>query len=154
MEEIITDGFVSAGEPILVTDIPDVSAKESPWKAEHPDGTIEAFSLGFVKGAARVTTLHAILVVALQDKTDLMKECRGWGGMGLGQECTQVCTVHSDNNRIHPDQRPAWGSHPNDKCSTQDRCPRGGPTQATIRFNPGQKPTGDPTRRPPRPEAR
>ena len=55
----------------------------SPWKKDHPENTTEAFSQGCVKGAARSCTLHAILVVALDDKVNL-KQNPGQGGAEWG----------------------------------------------------------------------
>ena len=95
LEEIITDGFVSAGEPLLLTELHgEWDPVVSPWKKDHPENTIEAFSLGFVKGAARICTLHAILVVALDDKVNL-KQDPGQGGAERG-------------GGSHPDQRSGW----------------------------------------------
>lgn len=76
LEEMATDGFVSTGEPILVRAIQKDTVMDGPWKVDHPEDTIGAFSLGFVKGAARICTLHAIICVALEDRVDLKKDRR------------------------------------------------------------------------------
>ena len=98
LEEIVTDGFVSAGEPILVTAIQKDTVLDCPWKQDHPEDTIGAFGLGFVKGAARICTLHAIILVALEDRVDLKKDrwvvLVGWrvGGErkhGRWQRCSE-----------------------------------------------------------------
>ena len=88
LEEIVTDGFVSAGEPILVTAIPKDTVPDGPWKQDHLHDIIGAFGLGFVKGAARVCTLHAIIRMAWEDRVDLKKDrwavLGGWGVGGRG----------------------------------------------------------------------
>jgi hypothetical protein len=88
LEEIVTDGFVSAGEPILVTGITKDTVPDGPWKQDHVRDPIGAFGLGFVKGAARVCTLHAIIRVAWEDRVDLNKDrwavLGGWGVGGRG----------------------------------------------------------------------
>ena len=88
LDEIVTDGFVSAGEPILVTAIPKDTVPDAPWKQDHMHDIIGAFGLGFVKGAARACTLHAIIRVAWEDSVDLKKDrwavLGGWGVGGRG----------------------------------------------------------------------
>ena len=73
-EEILTDGFLTSGEPLLVMkkateDLNgDVAA---PWSGCGGVGPLQPFSLSFVKGRARAATAFAILSLVVDEDIDL-----------------------------------------------------------------------------------
>ena len=62
-EQFLADGFLSSGEPLLVVQSVDVSKPEWKimWAELDPSGPLKSFSLGYVKGMARVSCLFALL---------------------------------------------------------------------------------------------
>ena len=76
-DEILTSGFVTNGDPIMVNLLVDTSsAVPGPWPVEQ--GNSRAFIFGFVKGANRLCTLHALVTLCFDD--DIIIEQAGvWG---------------------------------------------------------------------------
>jgi hypothetical protein len=81
MEEIMVDGFATANEPLLVcqsaalqTTLGDRRRTYPKWqemiRGDNKD-SIDLLGLGYVKGAARTLTVHAILVLLLQVGVDI-----------------------------------------------------------------------------------
>ena len=69
-EEIMLDGFVTSGEPVLVT-LPEQlhnSALAPPWVSDTPGSQVlMAQSVGYAKGQARMGTLLAMLGLCFED---------------------------------------------------------------------------------------
>lgn len=69
-EEIMLDGFVTSGEPLLVT-LPEQlrnSALAPPWRPDDPRSQVlMAQSVGYAKGQARMGTLLAMLGLCFED---------------------------------------------------------------------------------------
>lgn len=78
-EEILTDGFVTKGDPLLVTrkEYPPEDKGTGPWP-DHDQGqpTAPAFAMGSVKGAARICTLHTLVTLLLDEELSLMEAWR------------------------------------------------------------------------------
>lgn len=72
-EEIMLDGFVTFGEPVLVT-LPEQlhdSALAPPWGSEAPAGSVlMAQRVGYAKGQARMGTLLAMLGLCFEDSVE------------------------------------------------------------------------------------
>ena len=66
-EHLARDGFVTTVEPLLVTSVHDRALDELP---KMPNG-VTSFSVGFVKGSARMSTLLAILTMFVDDSISL-----------------------------------------------------------------------------------
>jgi hypothetical protein len=81
-EEILNDGFVTAGDPLRVTqpDALKASSHLAPWvnlvfqgvegqrrSVEVPDGQIRAQEVGYSKGQARMMTLLGLIAAMMQD---------------------------------------------------------------------------------------
>ena len=65
-DEILTDGFVTIGDPLLVTckqyiGGDSIDQVTPPWpEQDQGKPTMPAFAIGFVKGSARTCTLHTL----------------------------------------------------------------------------------------------
>ncbi|CAK0825428.1 unnamed protein product [Prorocentrum cordatum] len=70
-EHIMMDGFVTNGEPLLITQPQELLkvGPPAPWA-----GGLTTMSLGYVKGQARVTTLLSILFLYFKKNFDVSKE--------------------------------------------------------------------------------
>jgi len=69
-DDILTHGFVTHGDPIMVNLLADTSsAVQGPWPWEHGDS--KAFTFGYVKGANRLCTLHTLITLCLDDHIDI-----------------------------------------------------------------------------------
>ena len=70
--ELLADGFVTSGDPLLVSQ-PELSAKFTfAWNgSEMP--MLQAQSVGYAKGQARALTLLTILSILIQDEIDAAK---------------------------------------------------------------------------------
>eukprot|EP00959_Pyramimonas_sp_CCMP1952_P222723 4656368-Pyramimonas_sp.AAC.1 len=66
-EHLARDGFVTTVEPLLVTSLHEGALEGLP---KMPNG-ITSFSVGFVKGSARMSTLLAILTMFVDDNISL-----------------------------------------------------------------------------------
>lgn len=64
-EQYLADGFCTAGEPLFVAH-PLSAGIPAPWAGERAGPCLSAFSLGYIKGMARATTLLAMLCKAWQ----------------------------------------------------------------------------------------
>jgi len=74
-EQILHDGFVSSGDPLFVSCPAELLAEVSQDKLKAPWMTnvgnpLHPFSIGYVKGQARILTLLTILTIGLDDKVD------------------------------------------------------------------------------------
>ena len=107
-DEILTDGFVTKGDPLLVTckqylkgSIDNVTA---PWPAQDQGKpTMPAFSMGFVKGMARICTLHTLVTLILDDDILMLEaRCRAPLGPKVGDpvQCTAWSTGLSAEHRL------------------------------------------------------
>ena len=77
-DEILTDGFVTVGDPLLVTrkECPPTDKGTGHWPSQDQgQPTAPAFAMGFVKGSARICTLHALVTVLLDEELS-MSEAR------------------------------------------------------------------------------
>ena len=78
-DEILTSGFITNGDPIMVNLLMDTSAAvPGPWPEEQ--GSSRAFIFGYVKGANRLCTLHTLITLCL-DKISI-EQARVWGVAG------------------------------------------------------------------------
>ena len=74
LEQYLTDGFVSQGEPLMIvqsrgTGLPD---NHCPWSSDGDNqGPLPCFSVGYLKGMARVTTLMCLLHYCWKSNIDL-----------------------------------------------------------------------------------
>ena len=68
MEQILLEGFVTSGEPLLVSQPPELLSvgPEAPWGSGLP-----TMSLGYIKGQARATTMLCILHYFYTQQIDL-----------------------------------------------------------------------------------
>ena len=76
-EEILTDGFLTANDSVLVAPMEPRSEPLSfgpPLPASPGQQAIAAFSIGYVKGSARIMTLMAMLLLFAQDQINVLKE--------------------------------------------------------------------------------
>jgi len=90
-DEILTSGFITNGDPILVTFLADAnSAVPGPWPQELEYS--RAFIFGYVKGASRLCTLHTLITLCFDDDISIeqagprgVPECCGvwWNGGGV-----------------------------------------------------------------------
>ena len=73
-DEILRDGFVTSGEPILVTQPASLrnGSIRCPWK--HVGDMIPQ-CLGYLKGQARMTTVLAIVSMCMDKEIDLKESC-------------------------------------------------------------------------------
>ena len=75
VEQICMDGFVSGGEPLLIMPLPDSDVPAlglpPPVLCMEPHQAIAPFSIGYVKGQARVLTMLCMLSLAIEDNVDL-----------------------------------------------------------------------------------
>ena len=73
-DEILRDGFVTSGEPILVTQPASLrnGSIRCPWT--HVGDMIPQ-CLGYLKGQARMTTVLAIVSMCMDKEIDLMESC-------------------------------------------------------------------------------
>jgi hypothetical protein len=62
VDEILTDGFITGGEPLELVQDDRLDAVGAPLTSPWP-GQLKPFSLGYSKGQARATTLLGILSV-------------------------------------------------------------------------------------------
>ena len=80
-DEILTSGFVTNGNPIVVNLLADTSsAVPGPWPLEQ--GTSRAFIFGDVKGANRLCTLHTLITLCFDDDI-IIEQAGAWGVVGL-----------------------------------------------------------------------
>ena len=84
MGEIMQDGFVTSGDPLLVVRSHELELRvrnmDAPW-ASGP-GQLDIllpFGMGYMKGKARMFTLLTILSLVVDDQVDLEKAWRGAG---------------------------------------------------------------------------
>ena len=72
-ERFMLEGFLSATEPVIVLQtaeliqVADQLALKSPWASQ---GALQPFSLGFLKGKARVHTLMALMSIFVDNNID------------------------------------------------------------------------------------
>jgi hypothetical protein len=89
-DDILTSGLITVGDPVLVVcPLSETSGTvPSPWPA-HDAGkpTSEAFSMGYIKGAARICTLHVLVTLCLDDNLPLVQASAGWGEKGEATDC-------------------------------------------------------------------
>ena len=70
VEQILLDGFVSSSEPVLVS-------QSRTMDADLPQFCdLGTFSLGYIKGMARVSSLMAVLRKVFKDDVDLQSPSR------------------------------------------------------------------------------
>lgn len=83
-DDILTSGFVSNGDPIMVNLLADTSsAVQGPWPLEQGDS--RAFIFGYVKGANRLCTLHTLITLCLDDNISIEQAgVRGRQSCGVG----------------------------------------------------------------------
>ena len=70
-ETMLSDGFITAGDPLLVASAPIISSLTPPDPPFASAQALPAFSVGCVKGNARVTTLMCVLSFFVFDKVSL-----------------------------------------------------------------------------------
>lgn len=80
-QEIMMDGFITSGEVIRVTEPEGLDGSvPGPWAAQGGGiNPLRAFSVGYTKGQARVTTLLAMLSLCMEDniRGETMKKACG-----------------------------------------------------------------------------
>ncbi|CAK9020813.1 Uncharacterized protein SCF082_LOCUS15069 [Durusdinium trenchii] len=69
LEHILQDGFLTGGQPLLVRHIADKEPLFAPWAKLSSGMPLTPFSLGYVKGALRATTLLAFLHLVWEDES-------------------------------------------------------------------------------------
>lgn len=80
-DEILTSGFITNGDPIMVNLLMDPSAAvPGPWPEDQ--GNSRAFIFGYVKGANRLCTLHALITLCLDDEISI-DQAGVWGSWWL-----------------------------------------------------------------------
>ena len=67
LQHLLMDGAVTGGEPLQVKHVEPDCQIQPPWKNESNGWPIDPFSLGFVKGALRASTLLSLLHMFWQD---------------------------------------------------------------------------------------
>ena len=75
-EQFVQDGFITASEPLWVNVVQcvDLPAFPSAFKPDNEsEPAMKPFSLGYIKGSARVTTLLAIISLFLDDEVSLQE---------------------------------------------------------------------------------
>ena len=72
-EQIVLDGFITSGDPLLINPISEAQQSDINTPVMNCGGraAIPAFSVGYVKGSARATTLLCLLSLFVEDKVDL-----------------------------------------------------------------------------------
>lgn len=88
--EILQDGFVTSGDPLLVVRNPELEHHmrnmDAPWAlGPGQQGVLLPFTLGYMKGKARMFTLLTILSLAVDDHVELEKAWQGAGGVSRGK---------------------------------------------------------------------
>jgi hypothetical protein len=88
-DDILTSGFITVGDPVLVCPLSETSGTvRSPWTAQDAGKPMsEAFSMGYIKGAARICTLHVLVTLCLDDDLPLVQASAGWGEKGEATDC-------------------------------------------------------------------
>ena len=87
-DEIISSGFISMGDPVCVTPLPQTCNVQRPWPVEDAgEKTMEAFAMGYVKGAARLCTLHVLVTLCLDDNVSFSQARGGGPGIPSAERC-------------------------------------------------------------------
>lgn len=91
MGEILQDGFVTSGDPLLVVRNHELEYRmrnmDAPWAAGPGQlDSLLPFALGYMKGKARMFTLLTILSLVVDDQVDLEKAGQG-AGVWQGARC-------------------------------------------------------------------
>ena len=77
-EEYVRDGFVSAGDPLMVTQLQQVQPVEFPSHFRPPPGDafvpIAPFSIGYIKGSGRICTLLTICKLFIDDAVSMQED--------------------------------------------------------------------------------
>jgi hypothetical protein len=78
-DEICTDGFTTADEVIRIDASSDRLTKDgiaaAPWSKLDKLNDLPAFGIGFERGVGRITTLHMMITLMLDDEVDIAKAC-------------------------------------------------------------------------------
>ncbi len=71
-DEMITSGFITQADPLTVSPLVErrLENVKGPWVGASNG---DAFSVGYVKGAARVCALHTLVTLGIDDQSDLSK---------------------------------------------------------------------------------
>jgi hypothetical protein len=69
VDEFVTHGFITQGDPLLVAARPQLqkAAVRSPWASLCRGSSCTPFSVGYIKGQARTTTLLSCLAVLFEE---------------------------------------------------------------------------------------
>ena len=102
-DQILIDGFVSSGDDLLVAPLQQVTLVDFPSAFQNPtptDPSMVAFSVGYVKGSARMSTLLAIISMVSDEELllseALVLKCSMLTHMclcGFVSVCVCVCAV-------------------------------------------------------------
>jgi hypothetical protein len=95
-DEILTSGFVTNGDPIMVHLLDDLrSTVPGPWPPEM--GSSRAFVFGYVKGANRMCTLHTLITLCLDDDISIEQAGQGeWmDGVAAAAAVCYVAVSHT-----------------------------------------------------------
>jgi hypothetical protein len=69
-DDILTSGFITVGDPLLVNPLDrEIEGVPGPWGVDQ--ALSDAFSIGYIKGAARMCTLHMLVTLCLDDELPL-----------------------------------------------------------------------------------
>ena len=88
-DDIITSGFITQDDPVTVfamQDLEDVHV-HGPWGSNLND--TDAFQFGYIKGSARICTLHTLVTLCIDDNIDINKA--GGGAWRLVQPSPCKC---------------------------------------------------------------
>jgi hypothetical protein len=97
-DEILTDGFVTKEDRLLVTRKDYLSRDAGdqvpgPWPdQDQGKPTVPAFAMGFVKGAARICTLHTLVTLLFDDEISVREAYVG-GCKVHGAQCNALLGV-------------------------------------------------------------
>ena len=72
VDEMLADGFITAGDPLLVTLPEHITPFPAPWCTEdgHAEKQLRAQSVGYSKGQARMVSVLAMISLCLEDGID------------------------------------------------------------------------------------
>ena len=78
-EGFLAEGFLSQSEPLIVMKLAGVATDVPPWVRlvhddtvpegvlQQPEGELQAWPMGYVKGQARLSVLQALLSICIED---------------------------------------------------------------------------------------
>jgi len=73
-EEVCRDGFVTSGDYLLITNPAQSTHDDTMPPSALPESGIPPFSLCYVKGSSRVTTLLCILSLCIDDNINIEQD--------------------------------------------------------------------------------